>query len=122
MIKASDLRIGNIIKYTDDDSYWTVESISETGLYVYNEDEVTWIEIEEFSPIPLTKEWLLKFSFVKSSYNEDRFDYKSNFHVIKQKDRWVFRGLGMSVAYADYVHSIQNIIHSLTGEELKIKE
>ena len=64
-MKASELRIGNKIKFMDDGTIFTVVSIDLKGAGLENTDEFAWIEFESLEPIPLTEEWLLKLGFKK---------------------------------------------------------
>jgi hypothetical protein len=122
MIKANELRIGNLIKYNDG-GVFRVISIHEFGLDVEDDIETAYTEYEKFSPIPLTEEWLLKFGFEKDvaafyldintvlfvSYNDDEFVHLKSNHL-------------ETIASIKYVHQLQNLYFALTGEELTIKE
>jgi hypothetical protein len=100
--------------------------------------------LKDFEPIPLTEEWLLKFGFKvkdrKSHLNTDIF-YIPTFEIDYCLFYADFRlDYGLYVEYTDspmpeddeklypitfgikYVHHIQNLIYSLTGEELTIKQ
>lgn len=90
--------------------------------------------------IPLTEEWLIKFGFLKkesrSMYdNRDEYTFKNtiitlhemspNFYLSKhckietafQNEKGVYNYLKL-----EYVHQLQNLYHSLTGQELTINE
>jgi hypothetical protein len=113
---ANELRIGNLIKFSEDGTIFTVGSIEERGFTVQNDEETTWIEAEEFEPIPLTEEWLLKFWFISNPY-EDRYE-KGSIHIecIKTKGEtylWI-----ENMPHIKYVHQLQNLYFALTGEEL----
>ena len=81
----------------------------------------------EFTPIPLTEEWLLKFGFnINKSVEE--FIYWKKFDMIL--DFELFRKIGFDVFYIETrfntvqintVHQLQNLYFALTGEELEIK-
>ena len=124
-MKKNELRIGNLVYQV---SEWG-EKLSETKLTEWNEG--IWYRIgeclaylEDYQPIPLTEEWLIKFGFKHSarmiwdipnteySFSLDRFclwDYTGDEGYLISTD-------------LNYVHQLQNICFALTGEELKIKE
>jgi hypothetical protein len=100
--------------------------------------------LKDFEPILLTEEWLLKFGFKvkdrKSNLNTDIF-YIPTFEIDYCLFYADFRlDYGLYVEYTDspfpeddeklypitfgikYVHQLQNLIYSLTGEELTIKQ
>lgn len=52
MINKEELRIGNLVKYHDDDTLFIVTEIDQLGIRVKNEEQETWIEYDCFSPIP----------------------------------------------------------------------
>jgi hypothetical protein len=90
--------------------------------------------IEDFEPIPLTEEWLLKFGFEDVDLNMSG----SNWLVKEQKGIW---RQAIRIAYSErsdewsltlecvspptlsisrlkYVHQLQNLYFALTGEEI----
>ena len=82
------------------------------------------VEYEKIQPIPLTEEILLKFGFEKQ-HNEDDFDYwfKKGFcdDILWEHSE----GFCHSLNYGGdikYVHQLQNLYFSLTGEELTFKK
>jgi len=126
-MKAEELRIGNYFYLWDD----------ETGQnkvhYVFeiNEDELNGFKsrLRESEPIPLTKEWLLKFGFKKSSLigfdggwqhsNDSKYyiQQMSNaitIHLITEESVALLTGF-------HFVHQLQNLYFALTGEELNLK-
>lgn len=48
-------------------------------------------------------------------------DPKSQFHLMKKDERFVFRGLVMSVRYVDTLQNLQNLVYVVSGEELEVK-
>lgn len=121
-MKSSELRIGNLT------NAGVVNEILTDCFYVNDGEgslKSTWFEIE---PIPLTKEWLLKFGFesreestnfnyfgfgenpvthdwmlcLKHFKDENRFFFLNGFHTIK------------------YIHQLQNLYFALTNEELTL--
>jgi hypothetical protein len=100
--------------------------------------------LKDFEPIPLTEEWLLKLGFKvkdrKSNLNTDIF-YIPTFEIDYCLFYADFRlDYGLYVEYTDspfpeddeklypitfeikYIHQLQNLLYSLTGEELTIKQ
>ena len=103
-MKASELRIGN--------------SIMQDGDFVF----VTWWRLElmeknklEYKPIPLTEEWLFKFGFEKAY--ETCYQYKD----FILNDKFIMMDIDITIQLK-YVHQLQNLYHSLTEEELTIKD
>jgi hypothetical protein len=115
-MKANELRIGNFIKFSEDGTIFTVDSIEEKGLVVQNEQETAWIELEEFEPIHLNEEWLLKFGFIKSSDNNYYKDGK--FTIYNRFKNFGLIGGLLSWKEFKYAHQLQNLYFALTGEEL----
>ena len=108
MIKANELRIGNIIGSIHTDI------TREVDLFLFNEifDDQTYLD--HLKPIPLTEEWLVRFG-------AKRFckDFNLKGIIIHTRKRGFV--LRKSVPVIKYVHSLQNLIHALTNEELTIK-
>lgn len=69
MVKPTDLRVGNLVNYDEDNTIFTVTAIDDMGISVKNKDEETWMEFECFSPIPITEEFLLKMGFRDDSHS-----------------------------------------------------
>lgn len=79
-------------------------------------------DIENYEPIPLTKEWLLKFGFVNTETGWEICHWKQfKFSVILFKK---FASVGMTGPFGlfevklKYVHELQNLFFALTKEEL----
>jgi hypothetical protein len=121
-MKAEELRIGNLVlipynKSNKQEGFYeaTISKIGEFGSYIKPED---------YEPILLTEEWLLKFGFewkqIKdlSSYTLPKLEL---YHYSSNNNKIFFE-------YADgevelkYVHQLQNLYWVLCGEELTIKE
>ena len=89
-------------------------------------------KLEYLNPIPLTEEWLLKFGFTERSFKGyNRKFYKTvnnilfvipfcisfdsiNYYYPVDEEYQIFINL-------KYVHQLQNLYFSLTGEELTLK-
>jgi hypothetical protein len=112
-MNASELRIGNWANIIGIDCQ--VESIDPP--YVN--------KTEDFKPIPLSEEWLLKSGFVKGSHF-DGVIYKteqltviytdSNFYKLDQ-EHYHTEGIPLK-----YLHQLQNLYFTLSGEEINLSE
>ena len=111
MIKANELRIGNLTKQGE------VKSFFENGIHVgfgkcYN--------FNELEPIPLTEEWLLKLGFRTEESNCFELD---NIHINTRRElMWVFTKCknNIEIEIPEYVHQLQNLYFALTNEELTL--
>ena len=135
MIKANELRIGNLVgknNYGISDnpvsvSHIEVENIGIGGVnseYSYGHFSPKYV-LEELSPIPLAEEWLLKFGFAKgykyTSLETAEFDL--DYDCLKNE---LYISFGDSPFHTElphikHVHQLQNLYFALTGEELTIK-
>lgn len=130
-LKATELRIGNWVNYYNDDTCFRITEINQTGISVENKDEATWIELDQFSGIPLTPELLEKCGFEKEAYYDGNVFYiklpdiyfyieerdGNNYTVVSNADYPEY--VKCSIPFK-YVHQLQNIYSSLTGEDLTI--
>jgi hypothetical protein len=144
-MRASELRIGNLVTDKFYDSFKTVieiESVDEKGVNLSIEDDGRWAELADrwIEPeyridllfgIPLTEEWLLKFRF--KEYKDfghktgcfDYINYGFSYLIDTKKIRIMHKGNNISHILqheVHYVHQLQNLYFALTGEELTIKE
>lgn len=134
MIEPSELRIGNfvttektayILVITEieashgDDKYW----FSATAKF---RDYQCNFPIIDAEPIPLTEEWLLKMGF---QYNGNVlilklkdvvFDEGNCIEYFKGKDYTEIKFGYYGNSHIKFVHQLQNLYYSLTGEELTI--
>jgi hypothetical protein len=110
-LRASELRVGNIT------SMGVVYLIEDDVFRVANNDgdtfKNTWAEIK---PIPLTCVWLLKFGFQK--FKGDNLDCFLNDFETSCNMKLLF-WKGTQINNIKYLHQLQNLYYSLTGEELK---
>ena len=135
-MEAKELRIGNyILDYEAEPEvsiYWKVEEIqrlsndkalNQTIGVTYRKGSCWTCDPQ---PIPLTEEWLVKFSFERTSYGREfkgfhleassrvlATDLLSGFSWEQVVDEKYLRIL--------YVHQLQNLYFALTNEELKLK-
>jgi hypothetical protein len=131
-MKASELRIGNLINSNGYCSYvYSIESAmplqdkrySDKVLITLFNGGLSTIPIDECEPIHLTEEWLLKFGF---NYDSDIALYsKSGYDVCINDDNSISYYLGEYGSWCKnitHVHQLQNLYFALTGEELIINE
>jgi len=134
-MKANELRIGNWVfskTYGKD-----IEFKSFFGLCNVESN------IELFEPIPLTEEWLVKFGFelvgdVDFHWRSKKVFIKNGYALFEEDQSGIIISENGNKAYCDrsyqyrnghgidhkveYVHQLQNLFYSLTGEELKLKQ
>jgi hypothetical protein len=120
-MKASELRIGNLIH-------------NKQGNIVYvNTNHLTLLSYgieNEFNPIPLTEEWLIKFGFsreakVGSEMGTDGVEFRVyHFDVLtfNTNHGWWYKVQRINDTPLEYVHQLQNFYFALTGEEFKQQE
>lgn len=112
-MKANELRIGNIV---------LINGLrTEVSLLVLKHviEENIQFTVEGIS---LTEEILLKCGMTKNNFRPDRFDFEGidngQFHIDQLNGRFVFRGLGMTIVYVDYLHDLQNLHFACKRNEL----
>jgi hypothetical protein len=112
VIKASEIRIGNIIW---DDTRQKIKYVTHRVI----SDLAGCAEPLAYSPIPITPEWLERCGFVNEGKNvfvKDRFKIGAPDHG---GVNWVFYDdRHLSTPGLEHVHQLQNLYHALTGEEL----
>lgn len=127
MIDAKELRIGNVLLYLVKANEWiTVSELREYDLRARDsyDTELGFLYTDEKSiaPIPLTSEILEVCGFVKGSkvlYN------KGDLYIERDGskwDCWLHDGdvYNFSIRPQKYLHQLQNLYYSLTGEELTV--
>jgi hypothetical protein len=127
-MKANELRIGNIVEYNEDGVIFTVTETSLNGIRVTNDEETTWIEIDQFSGIKLTEDWLLRAGFVVEHKGNELNGFYSvytlNSITYNTIHGWWINGK-QHLEYPvplNYVHQLQNLYFALTGQELFFKK
>ena len=124
-MNANELRIGNLTYMKSKNKIYMVDCGSDID------------KSDDLEPIPLTKEWLLKFGFEK---NRDSFS--KNIGLFSKEERLSFSGGDLYITDSEksntiptdiimlwdkdvmknfYVHQLQNLYYALTGEELILK-
>ena len=124
-MKAEELRIGNLCYYHVEDSIEGDHDVLNT--VDYEDLRIMFGEVDEdYKPIPLTEEWLLKFGFVHRKRRDVPAYEKNNLIVEYLFERWTGRLYwnernSIRIIDVEYVHQLQNLYFALTGEELTIK-
>lgn len=113
-----ELRMGNFVN-----NDFIVSEILADCLTVQNTNSntITQLLYDDIEPTPLTKEWLVKFGFGKSIA---RNWYSNDQYAIEMCKNFIQFDVGYTTITLDcmFVHQLQNIYFTLTGEELTIKK
>jgi len=120
-MEAKELRIGNLI-YSKRRGCNFQKGVIEIDLEAFRKIHL-FDALNGLEPIPLTKEWLLKFGFVNTEAEENIFGFKLNsFWFINE---WHIRNKFGAIILdieIEYVHQLQNLYFALTGTELEYNE
>jgi hypothetical protein len=131
-LEAKDLRIGNLVEYFGkirkidgikamSIGGYAVEII-ETDIHGRSISEYSPLESLNLNPIPLTEEWLVRFGFEKSAFNENVYSNKSII-LDKRKLGWLLCDNSIdNLKHIEHVHQLQNLYFALTQEELTLNE
>jgi len=126
-LKATELRVNNYLEFKD--TIFQVEIITLTGgLQIYRIDYDSGYQfiigqVKDFKPIPLTEEWLIRFGFDKKGEQYFKgYCYEIGMMLNSNNEWYIDDGIRTFDLPLKYVHQLQNLYHSLTGEELTIKE
>jgi hypothetical protein len=111
-MKASELRIRNFVYHNHSIGMKLPVQITE-GKDIDLADE--------FEPIPLTEEWLLKFGFERKGNQFYNLLKYSEVEILIRDNFWTCDGIVFSLHCLEYVHQLQNLYFALTGEELTIQ-
>lgn len=130
MINAKELRIGNRVKHNDIISASEFPGTEFQWLLAHWYDiETNRLSLESIDPIPLTPELLKKAGFKRHKCGPSGQDMWAGMDgwSIQGSSDWLFRGspnclhlAGYYNTQIRYVHTLQNLFFSLTGEELSI--
>ena len=117
-MEAKELRIGNYVTHKHS-LIWNPQVNIELLTEISD-------ETNDFLPIPLTEEWFNKFGADKEVYEYDESDYylvirHDKFDIIYESDEIIYCCIGGKVFDLKYVHQMQNLYYSLSGEGLTIK-
>ena len=128
MIKANELRIGNLVYCND--IIVDIATVSNTGeeLNIAYYDSVglyDYTDIRLLKPIPITEEWLIKFDYVLLTdvgyYHRVKGTNKMDSSIYINDGK--FYSDSLYEKEIKYVHTLQNYYYfnKLTGEELTMK-
>lgn len=125
-MKHTDVRVGNIINFFDDDTWFKIKSIDSDGLgfEVSNYIEDTWIECKRFDGVILTPEILIKLGFKQIDYyyqykiKEDELEF---FNLDVERDGYFCLTICGYYFTIKHLHQLQNLYFSLTGKELTME-
>ena len=131
-MKREEFRIGNLVNYR------IIDEIDERKQWyeVSRIDEFDFMQIDDdYQPIELTEEWLLKFGFEKhdTTYTTS---YKPMFYFLIEDFEYKetgFKGfiyplteigyfLSCQYVHLQHVHQLQNLYFALTGLELEYED
>lgn len=137
-MKASELRIGNLVDCPKPD-FGTeyggplLNSFAKRKIRPLQLFDLSFIEEEEYKPVPITKEWLIRFGFAEKAIAGCDPTY---FWIEEQESGQQFEldwdnvaGIDLSYdgsnfslwfPHIKYVHQLQNMYFSLTGKELTL--
>ena len=124
---AAELRIGNWVNINGWDC--DVAEISTNQIHISNGIEPYLLEYE-VEPIPLTKEWLVRFGFEPHSGIYFRtLNYSAYIAIGNDGSCGLYNSLSdynrgnsfNQMKQIDYVHQLQNLYFALTGQELELK-
>ena len=146
-LRATDLRIGNwIADHNEEKRFFKVEQITYSDksnvYYIHYNNGCTKCQVKYLDPIPLSEEVLLKCGFEKYQWQNAMYIKTVFGHLYLHfyKDRIItsfksitydyegqkmkslgFIGRKESVENIIYLHQLQNLFYSLTGEELEVR-
>ena len=141
MIQANELRIGNLVIYSEDGSLCEVLGIDKMGISVnvLKTQEITWIELDQFEPIVLLPEILEKCGFAMLHHLGKlqptlQIDESLEFHwaedtlfVTYSEDNYdenIELGgftIERPLRHIKHLHQLQNYIYFETNTELTFK-
>ena len=110
-MEAKELRIGN---YLIHDGYF-IKSYSVDGFINVIKN------IDNYEPIPLTEEWLVKFGFLLDLHHHRGLTYSLNRITTYMQDGIFWCDILWDCLEIKHVHQLQNLYFALTNEELTIK-
>jgi hypothetical protein len=123
MIKANELRIGNLVYESSDGIGFDIFEItcinSFTKTVIDKSDTIS--QLDYLFGIPITEDWLLKFGFDRGIYwRKDWFEIQQSEDEFSLyiPDNYVGQEYGEPLKY---VHQLMNLYFALTGTELELK-
>lgn len=150
-LKATELRLNNQVFFSDEDkgvknAKATIKGIEDDDMLKFTAINVTdnstktrisisqntiegWGELSQFSGIPLTEDILLRLGFeiegLRSYYHNDldiTIEYLSGKYAVAIYDFEVNPASTHYIMHCEFLHTLQNNVFALTGEELTFKK
>lgn len=122
-MEAKELRIGNLVYQIAEWGEPIDKKLVEWSGDIWYRVGECLLYLEDFEPIPLTEEWLVKFGFENLDFPNE-FNFGSFCVRLNTKDR-IFRYItndGNVRPVIKHVHQLQNLYFALTENELKIND
>jgi hypothetical protein len=127
-MKASELRIGNLLRDKVTKTELRVIELTEQDIVTYVNDR-SMFPLKDgwgIEPIPLTEERLLKFGFSREAkIGGDGIEFRVyHFDVLtfNTNHGWWYKFEPMNYTPLEYVHQLQNFYFALTGKELTLNQ
>jgi hypothetical protein len=135
MIESNELRIGNLVTYLTRDrrlggplyrKVGSVTSIHKSNFTIDNRIAVSKeVNLHNCKPIELNDERLKRCGLYLARTLPDQWQIPNSIYSIIPETtlaagKWSFIVFNALAGYLTYVHQLQNIFHSLTGQELEI--
>lgn len=126
MIQANELMIGNylfkhgeVVKIVE----IGIKHKGDTNYYLRSENDNCGYWIDQFKPIPLTEEWLLKFGFEQKDHLFRLHLVNSIYIEYNSESNLYYFDIYMNTCRVElqYLHELQNIYQSITFKELNIE-
>jgi hypothetical protein len=126
VLKANELRLGNILRLKNQEGYLTVSMIEQSGSLYFDESPELHYDLEddEILPVELTEQWLAQLGFNKRTIQIDehgllRIVDRGIYEIVEFTDAETYRSYDNRILY---VHQLQNLFFALSdGIELKVK-
>lgn len=108
MLKANELRIGNLVKIGGEISQ--LELCDFVDIY---EHKTIW----QYEPIELTEDWLIDNGFYAVEVDSGEYYYQNYRFRLNSNYAGFYYSRNLTVKY---VHQLQNLYFALTGSELQV--
>jgi hypothetical protein len=123
-MKTTELRLDNLVQFKSQLRGWIIDKV--------HADYFKTNLIKNIKGIPLNRNWLLRFGFLKTKYGYelDHFEtpmgrpYFTLEYSIDHKLMQIYpldEGR-MDLSHINYVHQLQNLYFAITGQELELKK
>ena len=124
MIQINELRIGNLIRVNGILSKIEIINNELDEVYFLGEDFYHSDFCCNIEPIPITKEWLLKFGFliieINGKFEATLPNFRYNIYWNKYTDGFLFCDGETVLINFNYVHELQNLVFVLGQRELTV--